>query len=52
MLGEDRYKSLAKINKNGDKLLKENKKRDYDALYWMIGPMQESDLEALRLGRF
>lgn len=34
------------------KLLKENKKRDYDALYWIIGPMQESDLEALRLGRF
>ena len=27
MLGEDRYKSLAKINKNGDKLLKENKEQ-------------------------
>jgi len=27
MLGEDRYKSLAKINKNGEKLLKENKEQ-------------------------
>ena len=44
-LGEDRYRSLKKLNKDGDKLLSRNKE-DAEATYEFYKSLEEKEKEA------